>query len=688
MRITRRQLIQAGAGMPLAAGAGRAIGRHALVARHNPVLRKIDPESPLSVGDGEFAFTADVTGLQSLPAAYEKHVPLCTQSQWGWHSFPIPYGLSRDQFRMEMFDTYGRPVGYATSAKGQERLFNWMRENPHRLNLARIGLILDGRPIDAAPVGAVEQTLDLWTGCLDSRFELAGGPVRVRTCCHPEQDCVSASVESPLANAGRLAVQFDFPYGSPSMNASDWESGARHRTVVARQGRSSLLLERRLDADEYYVALSWFGKASVDHNGAHRLVLSGKDLEFTCRFSARPAAGRVPNPDEVRKAAAGYWNGFWSKGGAVDFSGSTDARAGELERRVVLSQYLTAIQCSGSTPPQETGLTCNSWYGKFHLEMHWWHAAHFALWGRTPLLERSLAWYSKILPRAREKAREQGYRGARWPKMTSLEGLDSPSPIGELLIWQEPHPIAMAELCYRSHPARATLERYAELVFESAEFMSSFAVEREGRYVLGPPVIPAQENHPPRETWNPTFELEYWRYGLGVAQQWRERLGLGREPVWDQVRARLSKLPVRDGVYLAHENCPQTFTERNRDHPSMLAALGVLPGEGVDRETMRRTLNKVMAEWQWADTWGWDFPMVAMTAARLGEARTAVKALFIESPKNRWLSNGHNWQRETLPVYLPGNGGLLAAVAMMAAKWDGFAAPGWKVGWEGLRAYL
>jgi hypothetical protein len=35
---------------------------------------------------------------------------------------------------------------------------------------------------------------------------------------------------------------------------------------------------------------------------------------------------------------------------------SKDKRAIELERRVVLSQYLTAIQCSGSMPPQETGL--------------------------------------------------------------------------------------------------------------------------------------------------------------------------------------------------------------------------------------------------------------------------------------------------------------------------------------------
>ena len=306
-------------------------------------------------------------------------------------------------------------------------------------------------------------------------------------------------------------------------------------------------------------------------------------------------------------------------------------------------------------PPQETGLTCNSWYGKFHLEMHYWHAAHFASWGRPALLERSLGWYNAILPSAREKAKQQGYAGARWPKMTAPDGRDSPSPIGPLLIWQQPHPIAMAEMIYAAHPTRDTVARYRDIVFESAEFMASYAHydPKSARYVLGPPVIPAQENHPPRETWNPTFELEYWDYALGIAQRWRERAGLPREPKWDEVRAKLSALPVKDGVYLAHENCPQTFTERNRDHPSMLGALGVLPGRKVDRETMRRTLKKVFAEWKWDDTWGWDFPMVAMTAASLNEPALAIDALSMVTPKNTWLPNGHNWQRANLPSTCP-----------------------------------
>jgi hypothetical protein len=173
-------------------------------------------------------------------------------------------------------------------------------------------------------------------------------------------------------------------------------------------------------------------------------------------------------------------------------------------------------------------------------------------------------------------------------------------------------------------------------------------------------------------------------------------LGLPPEPAWEKVRRNLSALPAKDGVYLAHENCPQTFTERNRDHPSMLVALGVLPGEGVDRETMRRTLKKVMREWRWPDTWGWDFPMVAMTAARLGETQIAVDALLMESPKNVYLPNGHNYQRPNLPLYLPGNGGLLAAVALMAGGWQGgpkahapgFPPDAWTVRSEGLKPLL
>ena len=722
--------------LPKPRPSNRAIDRKALVDRHHPVLHKLDPLSPLTLGNGEFAFTADITGLQTFPNEYEKSMPLCTMSQWGWHTTPLPDRLDPKALRLTQYDTHGRLVGYATSSEGQQELYNWLRENPHRLHLGMIGLRLlvsPDREAQATDITDIDQRLDLWTGILNSRFKLDDRPVSVTTAVHPDLDLVAVRIQSPLIGERRLAVRIALPYGSPEMSAADWSKPDRQRSEIVEQTRSEARIRRKFETDEYHVAIAWSGEASFLEKKRHEFLLqpngSRDRVEFIGAFatgaftkgafttgaqasrlhmsgsSHMMQAGRLrsspdlPNATSTFAASGRYWRDFWSTGGAVDLSQSTDSRAAELERRVVLSQYLTAIQCAGSMPPQETGLTCNSWYGKFHLEMHWWHAAHFALWNRLPLLEKSLDWYALILPSAGERARSQGYRGARWPKMVGPGGRDSPSPVGPLLIWQQPHPIFYAELCFRSHPNRATLARYRDIVFRSAEFMASYAYfeSTKQRYVLGPPVIPAQENHPARETWNPTFELRYWSFGLQTAQRWRERLGMKRNAEWDGILTNLSALPARDGVYLAHENCPQTFTGRNYDHPSMLGALGMLPDDGVDRETMRRTLKRVMSDWQWDKTWGWDYPLTAMTAARLGETKIAIDALLMNTEKNRYLPNGHNWQRPNLPCYLPGNGGLLYAIAMMAGGWQGAPkkhAPGfpddgsWTVRSENLAGHL
>ena len=648
--MTRREVLAALTAAPaLNAQRGGRPELRALVERHSPVYRRFDPAAPLSVGNGEFAFTADCTGLQTFPDVYDETVPLCTMSQWGWHSFPRAHP---EELHLTQYETYGRKVGYPTKPDAQRELFDWLRENPHRLNLARIGFVL----ANLSDITEIDQKLDLWNGQLESRFLLAGEPVAVQTCVHPEVDALAIRIFSQT----NLPISISFPYGATNLSGADWKLPDRHQSTLTRTGARRYSIERKLDNDGYQVNALWEGEAELSPGGPHRWTLRPSTANFALVVAFNAAA---PPPKETFAAASQHWNAFWRDGMALDFSAASDARAHEIERRVVLSQYLTAIQCAGSLPPQETGLTCNSWYGKFHLEMHWWHAAHFPLWGRPPLLERSLAWYARILPKARDWAKQQGYQGARWPKMVGPEGRDSPSPIGPLLIWQQPHPIAMAELVYRANPQRATLDKYRDIVFASADFLASFAVLKDGRYVLGPPVIPAQENHPPNETWNPTFELEYWDYALGVAQQWRERLHLPPDPHWADVRERLSPLPVRDGVYLAHENCPQTFTERNRDHPSMLAALAILPGRKVDRDTMRRTYEKVLKTWKFEDTWGWDYPMMAMTASRLGNPEAAVQALLMETPKNTWQPNGHNFQRKNLPLYLPSNGGLLMAAA-------------------------
>ena len=151
-----------------------AIDRRAVVERHNPVLGAFDGRSPLSVGNGEFAFTADLTGLQTFPALYDQQMPLCTLSQWGWHTVPNPSGKGPSDLRLAMFDTYGRKVGYASSSEGQVPLFNWLRENPHRLHLGKIGFLIE-KPGD---VTAARQTLDLCAKIPLSTSIFAGSPIK------------------------------------------------------------------------------------------------------------------------------------------------------------------------------------------------------------------------------------------------------------------------------------------------------------------------------------------------------------------------------------------------------------------------------------------------------------------------------------------------------------------------------
>jgi hypothetical protein len=171
----------------------------------------------------------------------------------------------------------------------------------------------------------------------------------------------------------------------------------------------------------------------------------------------------------------------------------------------------------------------------------------------------------------------------------------------------------------------------------------------------------------------------------------RERMGIKREPSWDAVISALSPAPIRDGRYVAIAVEPYTLYN---DHPSMLCALGMLPATPViDPSIMSRTLDDVLARWNWKSTWGWDYPVMAMSASRLGQPEKAVDALLMQVPKNEYLPDGFNLgQPGLLPLYLPGNGGLLYATALMAAGWDGSSGrtPGfpkngkWDVKYEGI----
>lgn len=672
-----------------------AIDRVALLERNNPRITEIDTLASLTVGNGGFAFTVDATGLQTFPELYSKGVPLGTQSHWGWHSFPNPEKFTHDETLKDYDFGRGRQEPYSVQfneAGRNKDAANWYRVNPHRLHLGALGFA----GLEPGQVKDINQTLDLMKGEIRSNFTVDGKPVSVSTTCHPDADIVAASISSE----GLLPVSLRFPYptGGHCDDACDWASDSLHTTEIVEADAAHALIRHNLDSTSYYVDLAYTNASAPVLTGANTVTITptAKDWTLTATFSPeKPAA--APSAVETAEASAKYWGDFWNKGGVVDFSHCTDPRAKELERRVVLSQYLLAAQCAAPTPPQETGLTYNSWFGKFHLEMIWWHQAQFALYGHEDLLARTLPWYESVAPVAAGIASRQGFEGLRWMKMTDPSGTEAPSKVGSFLIWQQPHLIYLAELLYRANPSDSVIDKYYDLVQGTAKFMTSFA-EYDGmgnRYVLRG-AIPAQETLRAAETVNPPFELSYWHFALSTAQKWRERKGEGRNLEWDEIIDKMSPLAAQDSLYLAAETALETYkdTRFTSDHMAVLAAVGVLPMSPLVREDlMLNTFDWIYDNWQWGRTWGWDYPTTAMNAVRLGQPERALNALLMDKRTNTYLPNGHNYQDKRLRCYLPGNGGLLTAVALMTAGWDGceeknpgFPKDGtWDVRWEGIK---
>ena len=690
------------------------IDRHQVVERNNPHVVAMDSLSSLSVGNGGFAVTVDGTGLQSFPQRYSKGVPLCTMSDWGWHSFGNP-NQYKEQETWRSYDFgRGHQEIYATQIKDDKRkkaAGDWFRVNPHRLNLGTVGLALGSDP---QLVKNVDQSLDMWDGIIKSTFSYKGKAYEVQTVCDPERDMLAARVKS----SGKIAidVRFAYPTGGHCDDAADWTKDQLHSTMLVAQSGQWATLKRTIDATTYYVMLHWEGKARLKQvsKNHYQLVAKDKELAFTCEYAEKLTSEKSASASDktvvsshpssfktfvqVADEAKNYWNGYWQKGAMVDFGGCKDPRAKELERRVVLSQYLLAIQDAGDTPPQETGLTYNSWFGKFHLEMILWHQLQFATWGHPELLDRSLSWYLKAEQNAKKIAERQGFKGVRWMKMTDPDAGEAPSSTGSFLIWQQPHLIYLAEMLYRANPSPAVLQKYGRLVEETAEFMGDFAEydKANDRYILRG-CIAAQETLPAATTVNPPFELSYWHFALQVAQRWRERMGKQRDAHCDDIIQKISPLASKDSLYLAAETEPDTYQKVRMysDHPAVMGAVGVLPYNvhQVDMEKMKKTKQWIWKNWKWETSWGWDYPMMAMCAARMGEPQNAVDALLMHQQKNTYLVSGHNYQDARLRLYLPGNGGLLMAVGMMCAGWDGATHPNpgfpkdgnWNVRWEGLK---
>ena len=532
--------------------------------------------------------------------------------------------------------------------------------------------------------------------------------VTVTTVVHPDVDMVAIRAEcNPIESSGAatcpLALRVTFPYGSQNWGpaSSDWGSGAAHTSVVVPTGPTSVAILRTLDSDGYRVDCAWsssgegagagFGMVETARHVFDLLPMApgtgSVTVELRCLYSPPnlhfPAGARMPwvqakanataqmisgglaSFDATATAAAGMWDDYWSTGAFVDLASSTDdARAFELERRVVLSRYLLRVHNAGAEPPQETGLLCNSWAGHHHLEMRFWHHGHWGMWDKTQLLQRSDGFYIDLMPNASSLAEFQGYKGIRWFKETgnvpNRSGIDvkwlsleyNPFPFGDpseygnmmtwdypysanaAVVWQQPHPIWIADLQRRwanatrgPAAALAVMQAQEQIVFGTADFLSSFPYvnETDGHYwIHGPPVVGAEEMGD-GSLHNPSFELVQFAYALDVANEWKSLLGLPQDPHWADVASRLSKPVVDIGSDASHPtysfnldcacvfnltSCPPNRYDKTQcdvltSHPAMVGIYGMINGRaqgdryGVDIATANNTVAMVASLWGW-----------------------------------------------------------------------------------------
>ncbi|KAI1798329.1 Six-hairpin glycosidase-like protein, partial [Ganoderma leucocontextum] len=700
------------------AAASARIDRRAVVSRYNPVRTASSNSTPMQVGNGHFAFGADVTGLQTF-------LPFATMTDWGWKNDSLPDGMTEadvDAYRGVVWDGVQYMFG------GPQPLLQWLISNPNRVNLGRVGLLFldgEGGVVDVAEGDLVgtRQELDLWTGTITSTFQWEGENVTVQTVSAQTSDAIAVTVRSPLFQKGRLGIFLDFPWndGASKFEApfvGVWNATSKHTTTLTTgEGlgqNAAAVITHALDNSTFFTSVGGGSSFSISRMSAdeHRYNVVPRQAASSFSVTVAYAPGSIqtlPSVSSIQTESRKTWQSYWSDHGFVDVvTGSSNSSADELQRRIILSQYLLRVNEAGDNPPQESGLVNNGWYGKFHMEMFFWHSAHWALWNNWDLLDRASSSYARFLPTSIQRAQvQENYSaGARWSKMTDPSGRSAPGEINELLIWQQPHPLVFAEYEYRATRSPATLEKWAEVVRVTADWMAVYAKcnETTGFFDLGPPMYVVSEDTSPNATHNPAFELAYWRFGLDHASTWMERLGEEVPEVWTEVRDNLAPLPIENGLYAVYEGIPSDFWDTptyTNDHPALVGLHGWLPQTAnVSLDLAKATAEKVWTSWnisnlptpherdaknlQLHELCGWDFPMLAMSAARNGEAEKAIDWLL--HPLFQFDDVGMPVGGVRVPTpYFPGSGALLYAVAMMAGGWDGsnVTAPGFpRQGWE------
>lgn len=239
----------------------------------------------------------------------------------------------------------------------------------------------EGGNVSETDLSAKYQVLDLWEGVITSSFTLDGSEVHITTIASPKVDTVAVKISSTLVRTSGLGVYFDFPYAS-GKNKFDapfvglFNATSNHTTAITYRSRGAVITHT-LDATTYVADIAWEGYARISrlHEDEHKYILAtsqnSETLSFTVTYAPQLANGSSTT-ETVKQDAANWWSNYWKKGAFISLPTATNSSAHELQRRIILSQYLLAVNGAGKDPTQESGLVNNGWYGKFHMEMVFW----------------------------------------------------------------------------------------------------------------------------------------------------------------------------------------------------------------------------------------------------------------------------------------------------------------------------
>lgn len=260
-------------------------------------------------------------------------------------------------------------MNYDQANPAEADISNWLVQNPQRLNLGNIGFWFANANVTEGDLERKSQVLDLWSGVITSTFVYNGSQVHVEVSVAPDSDTAIINVESELLSSGSLGLFFDFPYSD--VNKFDapfvgiWNASSKHSTYLEVVD-SKAIIKHTLDDTSYCFTARWEGSGQISgpKEGTHRYFFTtpgSTSLGMTGTFSDNDNCSKagnmsVPSVAELAENSKSWWQSYWDSGAFIDLSPVDSMNATELQRRIILSQYLLAINSAGEFPPQGMSL--------------------------------------------------------------------------------------------------------------------------------------------------------------------------------------------------------------------------------------------------------------------------------------------------------------------------------------------